>query len=150
VTRTPTRRPQGPRRENRDPVTVLERQPDAEMPLQGTPHGIARQGAQQLLAHFRRLPMIRAMEQGRPISLNDLGNESRRTLAELGAAVDSRQKDWATFTRQATEFRLKNPRAWANAATGIDLASQIDPHFVMRGIGGRAGATGADPAVESR
>jgi CO dehydrogenase maturation factor len=86
---------------------------------------------QHLIAHFGHLPEIRAMEQGRPFSLNDLGNDSLRTLAELRAAIDSRPKDWATFTRQATEFHLKNARAWANAATGLDLAAQIDPGFAI-------------------
>jgi hypothetical protein len=31
-------------------VTVLERQPDAEMPFQRTPHGVIGQGPQQLAA----------------------------------------------------------------------------------------------------
>jgi CO dehydrogenase maturation factor len=57
---------------------------------------------QHLIAHFGHLPAIRAMEQGRPFSLDDLGTDSLRTLAELRAAIDSRPKDWATFTRQAT------------------------------------------------
>jgi CO dehydrogenase maturation factor len=87
---------------------------------------------QHLLTHFGHLPVIRAMEQGRPFSLDDLGNDSHGALAELRAAIDSRPKDWATFTRQATEFHLKNARAWANAATGLDLARQIDPDFVIR------------------
>ena len=37
----------------------------------------------------------------------------------------------AQSTRQATEFHLKNARAWASAAAGEDLATQIDPGFAM-------------------
>ncbi|MER7213608.1 ATP-binding protein, partial [Streptosporangium sp. NPDC020145] len=29
------------------------------------------------------------------------------------------------------EFHLRNARAWANRATGEDLAAQIDPEFVF-------------------
>jgi len=46
-------------------------------------------------------------------------------------AVDMRVKDWAKFTRQAVEFHLKNARAWANAAVGADLATQVDPDFMI-------------------
>jgi len=91
----------------------------------------------QLLAHFGHLPVIRGMEQGRPFGLDELGADSLSALAVLRAAVDSRPKDWATFTRQAAEFHLKNARAWANAATGLDLAQQIDPDVVI-GPGGLA------------
>jgi CO dehydrogenase maturation factor len=46
-------------------------------------------------------------------------------------AVDTQVKDWAKFTRQAVEFHLRNARAWANAAAGVDLAAQVDPAFVL-------------------
>ena len=49
----------------------------------------------------------------------------------LQDAVDAQVKDWATFTRQAVEFHLRNARAWANAATGTDLALQVDPGFAL-------------------
>ncbi|MFI7536905.1 ATP-binding protein, partial [Streptosporangium sp. NPDC049376] len=41
------------------------------------------------------------------------------------------EKDWGLFGRQAVEFHLRNARAWANRATGEDLAAQIDPEFVF-------------------
>ena len=84
-----------------------------------------------LLAWFGHEPAVRAMEQGRPFGLADLGPDVRTALAALQAAVDAQVKDWATFTRQAAEFHLKNARAWANAAAGADLADQVDPEFTL-------------------
>jgi CO dehydrogenase maturation factor len=84
-----------------------------------------------LLTCFAHLPALRAMEQGRPFSLDDTGPQARSGLGLLQHAVDAQVKDWAAFTRQAAEFHLKNARAWANAATGQDLTAQIDPDFVM-------------------
>ncbi|GAA0371554.1 ATP-binding protein [Actinoallomurus spadix] len=74
---------------------------------------------------------VRAMEQGRPFDLDDLAEDDRAALATMRAALDARPKDWPKFTRQAIEFHLKNARAWANAATGQDLAAQIDPGFTL-------------------
>jgi CO dehydrogenase maturation factor len=84
-----------------------------------------------LLTCFGHMPALRAVEQGRPFSLGDLGQDARDALALLQQSVDSREKDWRAFTRQAVEFHLKNARAWANAATGRDLTAQVDPGFVM-------------------
>ncbi len=84
-----------------------------------------------LLTCFTHEPAIRAMEQGCPLGLADLGRETRAALHKLQDNVDARVKDWATFTRQAVEFHLRNARAWANAATGADLADQVDPGFVL-------------------
>lgn len=86
---------------------------------------------EDLLTCFGHVPALRAMEQGRPFSLDDLDGDARAALAILQRAVDARAKDWPAFTRQAVEFHLKNARAWANAATGQDLATQVDPEFVM-------------------
>ena len=84
-----------------------------------------------LLACFGHEPAVRAMEQGHPFRLADLGDDAWRALATLQQAADAQVKDWPKFTRQATEFHLKNARAWASAAAGEDLAAQIDPGFVM-------------------
>jgi CO dehydrogenase maturation factor len=67
------------------------------------------------------------MEQGRPFTLGETGPQTLGALAVLQHAVDAQVKDWETFTRQATEFHLKNARAWASITTGQDLATQIDP-----------------------
>ena len=84
-----------------------------------------------LLTWFGHEPAVRAMEQGRPFALADLGPGTRAGLAAIQAAVDARDRDWGKFTRQAAEFHLKNGRAWANAAAGMDLAAQVDPDFVL-------------------
>ena len=89
------------------------------------------QAGENLLTCFAHLPALRAMEQGHPFTLDDTGPQARAALAELQHAVDARARDWETFTRQAIEFHLKNARAWASAATGEDLTTQIDPEFTM-------------------
>jgi CO dehydrogenase maturation factor len=84
-----------------------------------------------LLACFGHEPAVRAMEQGRPFSLGDLGQDAQAALAALRQAADARAKDWAKLTRQATEFHLRNATAWASAAAGEDLAGQVDRGFMM-------------------
>ena len=84
-----------------------------------------------LLACFGHEPAIRAMEQGRPFRLADLSDQARTGLTTLQHAVDAQVKDWPKFTRQATEFHLKNARAWASAAAGEDLTTQVDPSFAI-------------------
>ena len=84
-----------------------------------------------LLAWFGHEPAIRAMEQGRPFSLADLSPATRTALGVLQDTLDAQPKDWARYTSQAAEFHLKNARAWASAAAGEDLASQIDPDFIL-------------------
>jgi CO dehydrogenase maturation factor len=80
---------------------------------------------------FGHEPAVRAMEQGRTFTLADLSPATRTALDVLRDALDRQDKDWARYTRQATEFHLKNARAWANAAAGEDLAAQIDPSFTL-------------------
>jgi CO dehydrogenase maturation factor len=49
----------------------------------------------------------------------------------MRAAVGRCGKDWATYTRLAVEFHLRNATAWANDRVGEDLAGQVDPEFVL-------------------
>ncbi len=84
-----------------------------------------------LVTWFGHEPAIRAMEQGHGFSLADLSPATRTALAVLQDTLDTQDKDWARYTSQAAEFHLRNARAWANAATGADLASQIDPDFIL-------------------
>lgn len=81
-----------------------------------------------LLTHLDHSPWIRSAERGTP--QGELESSNRHALAVLRAAVDARPKDWPTLHRHAVDFHLRNARAWANAATGHDLASQVDPEFV--------------------
>ncbi len=45
--------------------------------------------------------------------------------------LDARPRDWQAYARQAVEFHLKNAHAWASAAAGQDLATQVDPDFTL-------------------
>jgi CO dehydrogenase maturation factor len=81
-----------------------------------------------LLTHLVHSSWVRSAEQGRP--QGELESHNRHALNILREAVDSRPKDWPTLHRHAVEFHLRNARAWANGATGQDLAQQVDPDYV--------------------
>jgi CO dehydrogenase maturation factor len=84
-----------------------------------------------LLACVGQSGAVRAMEQGRPFTLDDLAEADRAVLAAMREAVDAQEKDWPTFTRQAIDFHCKNADAWANAATGQELKAQVDYGFAL-------------------
>ncbi|MGW3100751.1 ATP-binding protein [Streptomyces sp. NPDC001100] len=81
-----------------------------------------------LLTHFVHSPAVRAAEQGR--SEGELEPHNAHALRVLREAVDSCLRDWPTLHRHAVEFHLRNARAWADRATGLDLAAQVDPDYV--------------------
>jgi len=70
---------------------------------------------------------VRAQEQSR--DHGELEPHSARALDRLREVVDTRTKDWSAFQGHAVEFHLRNATAWANEATGHDLAAQVDPEF---------------------
>lgn len=76
---------------------------------------------------------VRAMEKGRPARFELLEADNRLALQALqDAAEDSHeQRDWERYTRQMVHFHLRNAESWGNAKTGIDLAAQVDPSFVL-------------------
>ncbi|AXK33518.1 ATP-binding protein [Streptomyces armeniacus] len=80
-----------------------------------------------LLAYCEQSTFVRAREQGR--AGGELEPHNAHTLDQLRAALDARTKDWDAFQRHAVEFHLRNAESWANAATGADLATQVDPGF---------------------
>jgi CO dehydrogenase maturation factor len=84
-----------------------------------------------LLVCVEHSAFVRAAEQGQPLPLDGLEPGTRAALARLHEAVDATSKDWAKFTRQAVWFHLRNAHAWANARTGEDLATQVDPEFTL-------------------
>ncbi|MCQ4079394.1 ATP-binding protein [Streptomyces sp. RB6PN25] len=88
------------------------------------------QVGEDLLACLEFSPYVRAQEQGRHATLEELESANRAALDRLHAAVDARPKKWAAFQAHAVQFHLKNAAAWANSATGEDLTAQIDPDFV--------------------
>ncbi|KAB1143317.1 ATP-binding protein [Streptomyces luteolifulvus] len=76
---------------------------------------------------------VRALEKGRPPRFELLEDANRRALRLLQTAVDATYelRNWERYTRQMVHFHLKNAASWGNARTGVDLAAQIDPGFVL-------------------
>ncbi|MEU9121308.1 ATP-binding protein [Streptomyces sp. NPDC048506] len=76
---------------------------------------------------------VRAMEKGRPTRFAYLEQANRRALEALHDTADATygRRDWERYTRQMVHFHLKNAESWGNAKTGVDLAAQVDPAFVL-------------------
>ncbi|MFF1507317.1 ATP-binding protein [Streptomyces sp. NPDC058326] len=76
---------------------------------------------------------VRAMEKGRPPRFELLEAENRMSLQALQDAADDSyaHRDWERYTRQMVHFHLRNAESWGNAKTGVDLAAQVDPGFVL-------------------
>jgi CO dehydrogenase maturation factor len=89
------------------------------------------QAGADLVTWLGHEPAIRAMEQGRAFSMADLSDGTAAALRVLQDTLDRQRRDWDRYTRQGTEFHLRNARAWANAAQGEDLATQVDPGFTL-------------------
>ena len=83
------------------------------------------------LAWIGHEPAVRAMEQGRPFSLDDLSPGTAAALSAIRTRLDAAPRDWARYTRLAAEFHRRNARAWASDSAGEDLAGQIDPGFTL-------------------
>jgi CO dehydrogenase maturation factor len=81
-----------------------------------------------LLTHLVHSPWVRTAEQGRPAG--ELEPHNRRALTVIREAVDSTPRDWRTLHRHAVAFHLRNAEAWADKATGLDLAKQVDPSYI--------------------
>ncbi|MGA4840486.1 ATP-binding protein [Streptomyces sp. G45] len=77
---------------------------------------------------------VRSMEKGRPPRFDLLEEPNRQALQALKDAADAtyEHRDWERYTRQMVHFHLKNAQSWGNEKTGADLASQVDPDFVLR------------------
>jgi CO dehydrogenase maturation factor len=82
-----------------------------------------------LLVCLEQSPAVRAMEQGHQLRVDELETANRTALEQIHHAVDATGQDWDRLTRQLHHFHNKNARAWANGATGTDLAAQIDPAY---------------------
>ncbi|BDM73205.1 ATP-binding protein [Streptomyces nigrescens] len=86
-----------------------------------------------LLVTVGQSEWVRAMEKGRPTRFTYLEQANRRALETLHDAADASygRRDWERYTRQMVHFHLKNAESWGNAKTGVDLAAQVDPAFVL-------------------
>jgi CO dehydrogenase maturation factor len=90
---------------------------------------LRREVGEELLACFTLSTPIRAMEQGDSFGIEDLESANREVLYRMQDTVDATVRDPVKFLAQMHEIHLRNAKAWANAAVGLDLASQIDPDF---------------------
>ncbi|MFF6986722.1 ATP-binding protein [Streptomyces sp. NPDC010273] len=81
-----------------------------------------------LLTHLVQSPWVRAAEQGR--AQGELEPHNRHALTVIREAIDTHPRDWPTLHRHAVEFHLRNAQAWADKATGLNLAAQVDPDHV--------------------
>ncbi|HET6634067.1 MAG TPA: ATP-binding protein [Streptomyces sp.] len=87
-----------------------------------------------LLVAVGQSDWVRTMEKGRPLPFRDLEDsnlEALRLMHET-AAQAYEDRDWERYTRQMVHFHLRNAESWGNERTGADLASQVDPAFVLR------------------
>jgi CO dehydrogenase maturation factor len=89
------------------------------------------QAREKPLALIGHEPAIRAMEQGRPFSLDDLSPDTADALSALKTQLDAVPRNWDRYTRLAGEFHRRNARAWASDRAGEDLIAQIDPGFTL-------------------
>jgi CO dehydrogenase maturation factor len=90
---------------------------------------LRREVGDDLLVSLTLSPPVRAMDQGHRRGIDDLEPENQQALSRMHEAVDATVRDPSRFLAQMHEIHLRNARAWANAAMGIDLAGQIDPAF---------------------
>jgi CO dehydrogenase maturation factor len=90
---------------------------------------LRREVGEDLLANLTLSLPVSAMEQGHHFGIEDLEPENRQALSHIKEAVDATVREPGRFLTQMHEMHRRNARAWANAAVGIDLASQIDPEF---------------------
>ncbi|KUJ67505.1 ATP-binding protein [Streptomyces albus subsp. albus] len=76
---------------------------------------------------------VRSLEKGRARPFAELEEPNRQALRTLQEAVDAshERRDWQRYTRQMVHFHLKNAASWGNERTGVDLAAQVDPAFVL-------------------
>ncbi|WKX71746.1 ATP-binding protein [Streptomyces sp. XD-27] len=88
---------------------------------------------EDLLVTVGHSDWVRAMEKGRPLPFDRLEETNRRALRTLNETVDASyaQRDWQRYSRQMVHFHLKNAASWGNERTGVDLAAQVDPAFVL-------------------
>ncbi|MFB6839464.1 ATP-binding protein [Streptomyces sp. NPDC056361] len=88
---------------------------------------------EDLLVTVGHSDWVRAMEKGRPPRFELLEADNRMSLQALQDAADDSyaHRDWDRYTRQMVHFHLRNAESWGNAKTGADLASQVDPGFVL-------------------
>lgn len=76
---------------------------------------------------------VRSAEKGHAPPFARLEAANHQALRTMHRAADAayERRDWERYTRQMAHFHLRNAESWGNARTGYDLATQIDPSFVL-------------------
>ncbi|MDH6578988.1 ATP-binding protein [Kitasatospora sp. MAP5-34] len=94
---------------------------------------LQREVGDDLLAVFGHSEWVRRLEQGTEPPLQLLEPANRAVLEALKRQADQAHahRDPQRYTAQAVTFHLRNAQSWGNTKVGIDLASQIDPGFVL-------------------
>ncbi|GAB2721999.1 ATP-binding protein [Kitasatospora kifunensis] len=94
---------------------------------------LRREVGEDLLAAFSHSEWVRRLEQGAEPPLSSLDTENRAVLELLRTEVDAafHRRDAQRYTAQAVHFHLRNAESWGNAKAGVDLATQVDPTFVL-------------------
>ncbi|GAA2739109.1 hypothetical protein GCM10010440_00590 [Kitasatospora cinereorecta] len=102
---------------------------------------LRREVGDDLLTAFGHSDWVRRLERGEEPPLRSLEPANRAVLEQLRAAADEAYglRDPHRYTEQAVHFHLRNAESWGNSKVGIDLATQVDPEFVL-------GAEGAEAA----
>ena len=70
--------------------------------------------------------LLRRFAVATPDGVRPLEADNRAVLADVQAALDGRERDWAAYHRTAVALHRANATAWA----GVDRIAQIDPDFV--------------------
>ncbi|MGI9004178.1 MAG: AAA family ATPase [Pseudonocardia sp.] len=83
-----------------------------------------------LLGCFGQSAWVRAGERGDATPFTALEPANLAVLDAVLDALDTRERDWATYHHGTVEFHRRNAAAWGNRAVGADLAAQIAPDFL--------------------
>jgi len=87
---------------------------------------------QDLRGTFSHSKFVRTMEKGHIPPISDLEPGNQHVLDSMLTEINSQEKDWDTFYKQAIYFHRKNGENWANSIVGFDVSSQIDPDFSLK------------------
>lgn len=87
---------------------------------------------EDLIACLSHSSFVKQQDRGVVQSIDKLEEANQIALQQIRSVLDTQKKNWNKFYTQACEFHLKNAESWGNAATGKNLADQIDPDFVLR------------------
>ncbi|MFD8483591.1 ATP-binding protein [Kitasatospora sp. NPDC059673] len=94
---------------------------------------LRREVGDDLYASFGHSDWVRRLERGDEPPLRELEPANREVLGRLRTAADASHqlRDRGRYSAQAVRFHLRNAESWGNAKIGADLATQVDPGYVL-------------------